>query len=223
MQGTLRMVSELFRICNRLNKIWLSYFSNIPLSCRFKLGKISGSLVYDTTICSFQATDKNKVLCPQWPLCIDIAEAAFEANNSKLALFALEFLARWIARGEISKPPVQLSVNEGLVISALGAAGRTYSTDLLNAAWSLSRKSLRQKRAPTPETYLAKIYAHSSIGQLQRAFGTLHEFENAYGNSENIDLELFSPFASLRPLVVACCKGGFTSLDSVYSRNICYA
>ena len=161
-------------------------------------------------------------MCPQWALCIDIAEAAFEANNSKLALFALEFLAKWIARGENVKPPVQLSVNEGLVISALSAAGRTFSTDLLNAAWSLLRKSLRQKRAPTPETYLAKIYAHSSIGQLQRAFGTLREFENAYGNSEDIDLELFSPFTSLHPLVVACCKDGFTTLDSVYSRHLLY-
>ncbi|PUZ72799.1 hypothetical protein GQ55_2G424300 [Panicum hallii var. hallii] len=163
-----------------------------------------------------KTTDKNKVLCPQWAWCIDIAEAAFEANNSKLALFALEFLARWIVRGENAKPPAQLSVNEGLVISALSAAGRTYSTDLLNAAWSLLRKSLRQKRAPTPDTYLAKIYAHSSIGQLQRAFGTLREFENAYGNSEDIDPELFSPFTSLHPLVVACCKDGFSTLDSVY-------
>ncbi|ONM24994.1 Pentatricopeptide repeat-containing protein mitochondrial [Zea mays] len=74
------------------------------------------------------------------------------------------------------------------------------------------------KRAPTPETYLAKIYAHSSIGQLQRAFGTLREFENAYGNSEDIDLELFSPFTSLHPLVVACCKDGFSTLDSVYGQ-----
>ncbi|CAN6168684.1 unnamed protein product [Urochloa humidicola] len=161
-----------------------------------------------------KTTDKNKVLCPQWAWCIDIAEAAFEANNSKLALFALEFLARWIVRGENAK--VQLSVNEGLVISALSAAGRTYSTDLLNAAWSLLKKSLRQKRAPTPEAYLAKIYAHSKIGQLQRAFATLREFENAYGNSEGIDLELFSPFSSLHPLVVACCKDGFSTLDSVY-------
>lgn len=163
-----------------------------------------------------KATDKNKVLCPQWAWCIGIAEAAFEANNSKLAMFALEFLARWMARGERASPPIHLSVDEGLVLSALSAAGRTCSTDLLNAAWSILRKSLRQKRAPTPEAYLAKIYAHSSIGQLQRAFGTLREFENAYGNSENIDIELFSPFMSLQPLVVACCKDGFTTLDSVY-------
>uniref|UniRef100_A0A804UES8 Pentatricopeptide repeat-containing protein n=1 Tax=Zea mays TaxID=4577 RepID=A0A804UES8_MAIZE len=45
-----------------------------------------------------KTADKIKVLCPQWAWCIDISEAAFEANNSKLALFALEFLARWIVR-----------------------------------------------------------------------------------------------------------------------------
>ncbi|CAM0906604.1 unnamed protein product [Alopecurus aequalis] len=163
-----------------------------------------------------KATDKNKVLCPQWSWCIEIAEAAFEANNSKLAMFALEFLARWMARGERATPPNHLSVDEGLILSALSAAGRTCSTDLVNAAWSILRKSLRQKRAPTPETYLAKIFAHSSIGQLQRAFVTLREFENAYGNTVNIDTELFSPFTSLQPLVVACCKDGFTTLDSVY-------
>ncbi|KAK1679061.1 hypothetical protein QYE76_039909 [Lolium multiflorum] len=163
-----------------------------------------------------KGTDKNKILCPQWAWCVDIAEAAFEANNSKLAMFGLEFLARWMARGERATPPDHLSVDEGLVLSALCAAGRTCSTDLLNAAWSILRKSLRQKRAPMPETYLAKIYAHSSIGQLQRAFGTLREFENAYGNSVNIDTELFSPFTSLKPLVVACCKDGFTTLDTVY-------
>ncbi|XP_048555585.1 pentatricopeptide repeat-containing protein At1g26460, mitochondrial [Triticum urartu] len=163
-----------------------------------------------------KATEKNKLLCPQWAWCIDIAEAAFEANNSKLAMFGLEFLARWIAHGEGSKPPIHRSVDEGLVLSAFSAAGRTCSSDLLNAAWSILRKSLRQKRAPMPETYLAKIYAHSSIGQLQRAFGTLREFENAYRNFEGIDKELFSPFTSLQPLVVACCKDGFTTLDSVY-------
>jgi hypothetical protein len=132
-------------------------------------------------------------------------------------MFGLEFLARWMARGERATPPEYLSVSEGLVLSALCAAGRTWSADLVNAAWSILRKSLRQKRAPLPETYLAKIYAHSSIGQLQRAFGTLREFENAYGNSVDIDTELFSPFTSLQPLVVACCKDGFTTLDTVNS------
>jgi hypothetical protein len=67
----------------------------------------------------FKTSDKIKVWCPQWAWCIDIAEVAFAANISKLVLCALEFLARWIAHGENVKPPIQLSVNEGLVISPL--------------------------------------------------------------------------------------------------------
>ena len=87
--------------------------------------------------------DKIKVWCPQWAWCIDTSEAAFAANISKLVLCALEFLARWIAHGENVKPPIQLSVNEGLVISTLSIVGRTFRTDILNATWLLSRKSLR--------------------------------------------------------------------------------
>jgi len=144
-----------------------------------------------------------------------MADIALQADNSKLAFYALEFLYRWIARGENARPPILLSVDEGLVVSALGAAGRTYSSTLLDAAWSTLRRSLRQKRAPNPETYLSKIYAYASLGNLQRAFLTLKEFETVYGNSEDTDPELFSPFTSLYPLVVACCRNGFSSLDSV--------
>lgn len=143
-----------------------------------------------------------------------------QADHSKLAFFSLEFLARWIARGEIARPPVLLSAEEGLVISACATAGRTYNATLLDAAWSILRRSLRQKRAPSPETYLAKIYAHASLGQLQRAFAALNELETVYGNSEEVDQELFSPFTSLNPLVVACCKNGFSTLDSVWLQPV---
>ncbi|XP_072977545.1 pentatricopeptide repeat-containing protein At1g26460, mitochondrial [Typha angustifolia] len=163
-----------------------------------------------------KTTDQNKVLCPSWNLCNYIADVALQADHGKLAFFALEFLARWIARGENARPAVHLSVDEGLVVSALGTAGRTYNSTLVDAAWSILRRSLRQKRAANAETYLAKIYAHASLGHLQRAFSTLNEFENAYGNLDEIDQELFSPFTSLNPLVVACCKNGFSTLDSVY-------
>jgi len=145
-----------------------------------------------------------------------MADIALQADNSKLAFYALEFLYRWIARGDNARPPILLSVDEGLVVSALGAAGRTYSSTLLDAAWSTLRRSLRQKRAPNPETYLSKIYAFASLGNLQRAFLALKEFETVYGNSEDTDPELFSPFTSLYPLVVACCRNGFSTLDSVF-------
>ncbi|KAL0921814.1 hypothetical protein M5K25_008924 [Dendrobium thyrsiflorum] len=163
-----------------------------------------------------KTTDQNKALSPTWKLCNYIADVAMQADHSKLAFFALEFLARWIARGENARPPILLSVDEGLVASALATAGRTFDSTLIDASWSVLKRSLRQKRAPNPETYLAKIYAYSSLGNLQRAFSTLNELETTYGNSEDVDNELFSPFTSLCPLVTACSKNGFSTLDSVY-------
>ncbi|KAL5828640.1 hypothetical protein ACOSQ3_018108 [Xanthoceras sorbifolium] len=159
--------------------------------------------------------DQNKALCPAWNLCYYIAEVAMQEDNSKLAFYSLEFMAKWIARGENARPSVLLSVDEGLVVSMLGTAARTYNQTLLDASWAILRCSLRQKRAPNPETFLGKIYAHASLGDLQRAFSTLREFETAYGNSIE-DGELFSPFTSLYPLVVACSKNGFETLDLVY-------
>ncbi|XP_044489238.1 pentatricopeptide repeat-containing protein At1g26460, mitochondrial-like [Mangifera indica] len=164
-----------------------------------------------------KSMDQNKALCPTWIMCNYIAEVATQEDNSRLAFYALEFMAKWIAQGENARPPALLSVDEGLVVSVLGTAGRTYSQTLLDASWAILRRSLRQKKAPNPESYLGKIYAHASLGDLQRAFSTLHEFETAYGNSNNyVGEELFSPFTSLNPLVVACSKKGFETLDSVY-------
>lgn len=161
--------------------------------------------------------DQNKALCPSWGMCHYIADVAMHADNSKLAFYALEFLAKWIAKGENSRPQTLLSVDEGLVVLALGTAGRTYNSTLLDASWAILRRSLRKMKVPNPETYIGKIYAHASLGSLQKAFSTLHEFEAAYGHSNNEGEEdLFSPFTSLYPLVVACSKKGFETLDAVY-------
>lgn len=159
--------------------------------------------------------DQNKALRPPWNVCNLIAETAMDQDNSKLAFYALEFMAMWIARGELARPPVMLSVDEGLIVSALATAGRTYSSNLLDAAWTILRRSLRQKKAPNPESYLGKISALASMGNLQRAFSTLHDFEVAYGDSSQEAEEMFSPFTSLHPLVVACSKRGYETLDSV--------
>lgn len=164
----------------------------------------------------FQAMDQNKALCPAWNLCNSIAEIAMQEDNNKLAYYALEFMAKWIAQGEQVRPAVLLSVDEGLVLSALGTAARTYSSSLLDASWAILRRSLREMRAPNPDSYLGKIYALSSMGDLQRAFSTLKEFEATHDNSNKEAVqEMFSPFTSLHPLVVACSKKGFETLDSV--------
>ncbi|KAK4430073.1 Pentatricopeptide repeat-containing protein, mitochondrial [Sesamum alatum] len=161
--------------------------------------------------------DQNKSLCPPWHICNYIAEVAMQSDNSELTYYALALMAKWIARGENASPAVLLSVDEGLVVSALGTAGRTYNSRLLDGSWAALKRSLRQKKVPNPESYLAKIYAHANMGNLQQAFSTLHEFEAAHGNSKQEDGEgLFSPFYSLNPLVMACCRKGFTTLDTVY-------
>ncbi|KAI3953748.1 hypothetical protein MKW98_017572 [Papaver atlanticum] len=162
--------------------------------------------------------DQNKALCPQWDMCNLIVDAALQEDNSKLAFYGLEFLARWVTRGEAARPPVYLSVDEGLVMPALGTASRTFDRTLIDASWAVLRRSLRNNRAPSAESYLGKISAYSSLGNLQRAFATLHEFESVYGGDSNTEAaeNLFSPFTSLSPLVMACSKGGFETLDSVY-------
>ncbi|KAF5191093.1 Pentatricopeptide repeat-containing protein [Thalictrum thalictroides] len=162
--------------------------------------------------------DQNKALCPSWNLCNYIAEIALQEDDSKLAFYALEFLAKWIIRGENNTqgPPILLSVDEGLVVSALGTAGRTYNPALLIASWQILQRSLRKKSAPSPESYLGKIYAHASLGHLQKAFQTLNELESVHGSSTAEAEDLFSPFTSLYPLVLACSKKGFESLDTVY-------
>ncbi|KAL8533652.1 hypothetical protein ACS0TY_009886 [Phlomoides rotata] len=161
--------------------------------------------------------DQNKSLCPPWHACNYIADVAMQSDNSNLTYCALEFMAKWIARGELATPAVHLSVAEGLVVSALVTAGRTRNLKLLDGSWAILKRSLRQKKIPNPESYLGKLYAHANSGNLQKAFNTLHEFETGYGNSTIEDGEnLFSPFYSLNPLVLACSKKGFRTLDLVY-------
>lgn len=174
--------------------------------CQFKRSLLS-FFVWD------QKTERNKMHCANWSLSNHAAEAASLADNKDLAYYSIEFLAKWIARGEDASPSVQLSVSEGLVMSTLGTASRTYSSKLLEASWSVLKRSLR-KKTPSPESYIAKITAHASQGNLPKAFAALRELELAYGTSD--DEDLFSPFTVLNPLVVACSQKGFVTLDEVF-------
>lgn len=149
-------------------------------------------------------------------MCTHLADVALQAYNSELAFSALEFFVKWIVRGERVRPTALLSVDEGLLVAAFGNAGRTQNSKLLNGAWEVLKRSLRQMRQPITESFLAKIYANASLGHLQNTFATLHEFVKAYGNSiEGSEQEIFSPFTSLNPLVVACCRNDFVTLDLV--------
>ncbi|XP_010477851.1 PREDICTED: pentatricopeptide repeat-containing protein At1g26460, mitochondrial [Camelina sativa] len=164
-----------------------------------------------------KAVDRNKSLCPSWILCNYIAEVAIQEDNSKLAFYAFEFMFKWITRGEMARPSVILSVDEGLVVAGLATAARTCSSSLVEGSWTILKQSLRGRKAANPASYIAKINAYASLGNLQKAFTTLHELESAYADSEKeVVEELLSPFTSLYPLVVACSKKGFETLDEVY-------
>lgn len=152
---------------------------------------------------------------PSWALCNNLAEVAIQNDNSKLTFLALGFMVRWIQQSESGRPPVFLSVDEGLVISALATAARTFDSVLLDASWAILKRSLRDKAVPKPETYLAKINALASMGSLPNAFSTLSELERKHESSVVAKEDLLSPFTSLYPLVVACSKHGFETLDLV--------
>ncbi|KAL0695388.1 hypothetical protein Bca4012_062568 [Brassica carinata] len=165
-----------------------------------------------------KALDRNKSLCPSWILCTYMAEVATQEDNSKLAFYAFEFMYNWINRGEMARPSVLLSVDEGLVVSALATAARTCNPTLVDGSWMILKRSLRGKKAANPAAYVSKINAYASLGNLQKAFIALHEFENAYKDNaeKEVKEEMLSPFTSLYPLVVACSKKGFETLDEVY-------
>ena len=81
-----------------------------------------------------------------------------------------------------------------------------------------SKRSLRQKRVPSPESYNGKICGLANLGNLQKAFSTQHEFKIAYKNFDSEDEEkLFCPFHSLNPMVIAFSKKSFRTLDMVSS------
>ncbi|KAI3976741.1 hypothetical protein MKX01_008599 [Papaver californicum] len=196
------------------NMVSMEVFTECVKSC-VRLGRLD---TLASIIERCKKMDQNKALCPCWNMCNFILDVALQEDNSKLAFYGLEFLARWVVHGEAARPPIYLSVDEGLVMSALGTASRTFDKTLIDASWSILQRSLRKKRAPCAESYLGKISAYSSLGNLQKAFATLHEFESAYGGDSNTEAaeNLFSPFTSLSLLVMECSKNGFETLDSVY-------
>ncbi|KAK1379475.1 Pentatricopeptide repeat-containing protein [Heracleum sosnowskyi] len=170
--------------------------------------------------------DQNEALVADWKLCLEMVDQAMKADNSELAFYALEFMAKWMIKDENMRPPRYLFVEEGLVVSLLATAGRTYSKKLLDAAWSILKRSQRQKvasaetyiaKVASAETYIAKIHAHASLGHQKKALETLLQFESLYGGSDKqAEEDLFSPFTALYPLVVACSHNGCETLDSVY-------
>ncbi|XP_056162715.1 pentatricopeptide repeat-containing protein At1g26460, mitochondrial-like [Syzygium oleosum] len=135
----------------------MEVFSECIQSC-VKKGKLD-TLVLIIERC--KAMDQTIALCPPWSVCNYIVEIVMQDDNSKLAFY--EFMVKWIARGEMARPPVHLSMDERLVLLAFGIAGRTFSSTLLDASWAIVRRSLRQKNTPSPASYICSSLAGQFI------------------------------------------------------------
>ncbi|KAF5943073.1 hypothetical protein HYC85_020715 [Camellia sinensis] len=110
------------------------------------------------TLVSIIERYKNKALCPPRNLCNYIADVAMEEDSSEL--------------------PVLLSVDEGLVVSAIGTTGRMYTAKLLDGSWVILKRVLCQKKVPNPESYLAKIYERWTTRVMTRSSPWLESTNN---------------------------------------------
>ncbi|KAF2294984.1 hypothetical protein GH714_029929 [Hevea brasiliensis] len=195
--------------------ISIRVFNNCVSSCVNK-GRLD-TLVSIIDKC--KTMDQNKALCPTWNMCNFIAEAAIREDNNKLAFYALEFMAKWIARGESARPAVLLSVDEGLIISTLGTAGKTYSSTLLDASWEVLRHSLRQKKSLNQNLILGKYMPMHHWGISRRLlvlFVNLSLLMGVYFQLENLS-RAESPYksvAALNCIVLGCAN--VWDLDRAY-------
>lgn len=149
---------------------------------------------------------------PQIQTIIELAMSAAEGDDAECARHALELLSTT----ELSNSAKNLFMDEGGMYYLLSSAARAASPNLSAQAWSILRNSLRGTDLPSPASYLARIHALASAGDFDNAFATLRELESLVGKSPQAgDREILSPFSSLRPLVLACTRGGFAALDAV--------
>ncbi|KAL2613263.1 hypothetical protein R1flu_024955 [Riccia fluitans] len=155
---------------------------------------------------------KKHSVVPQLQTIVELAVTATEVDDSECSLLALRFLTET----ELSKSARNLVMDEGSIPAILCCAARTADADLSREAWTVLLNSLRDTRPPLPASYLARIHALSGAGDFDTAFSTLHEMQVAYSDSVKNDTEILSPFSSLRPLVLACTRGGAAALDAAY-------
>lgn len=141
---------------------------------------------------------------------------SIQTQNSELAYYALLYIRKFITAAESSEPPMHFFVEEELIIPVLEIAGETRNVKLFDIACVLLDLSLGQNVA-VADTFVAKICAYASLGNLKLAHNSLFELESLYRDAtqEAIATDLFSPFSALNPLVMAYSKDGCATIDSV--------
>lgn len=151
-------------------------------------------------------------IVPQIQTLIELVISATEVDDAECALSALQYLNN---RGN-PKPVQPLVMDEGSIVAILGTAARSANAALAKEAWELLKVSVGSTRAPSPAGYMALVHALSTSQQFDAAFLALAEMQSLFGTPQNAEeLEILSPFSSLRPLVLSLSQLGPAGLDGV--------
>lgn len=132
-------------------------------------------------------------------------EFVSQVDDSVLAFFALECIEKWMIKRKKAEllydlPPYGFHVLKEVLVNVIQITRRSYNNKLLDRAWIILKQS-QGKEKVSSFAYIARLHAHASLGNLEKAFGTLKALESSYGDSSQEDAHLFSPFSALYPLV----------------------
>jgi hypothetical protein len=151
-------------------------------------------------------------IVPQIQTLIELVISATEVDDAECALRALQYLHD----GSNPKPVQPLVMDEGSIVAILGTAARSANAALAKEAWELLKVSVGSTRAPNPASYMALVHAMATSQQFDAAFLALAEMQSFFGTPQNAEeLEILSPFSSLRPLVLSLSQLGPAGLDGV--------
>ncbi len=135
------------------------------------------------------------------PTLAALVGAAAEAHDAPLALRALAALS--------ARRGAPTLLDEGTLVAALGAAARTRSRELEEAAWAALEATAAARGAPPSDAaYAALMASRAARGELEGAFRALAQLQRAHTERE-------LPPGALAPLVAAC-SGGADALDAAY-------
>jgi len=156
---------------------------------------------------------ESQQLVPQIQTLLELVVAATEGDDAECALNALQHFNSSATK---ALQPVQM--DEGSIVAVLGTAARTANAALAREAWELLKITVGSaKVAPNPAAYMALVHALSSSQQFDAVFSTLDEMQRLFGTPQNVEeLEILSPFSSLRPLVLSLTQLGPAGLDGAY-------
>ena len=169
------------------------------------------SIIKLINFCSSVFVLQAQRIVPQTQTLVELVMAATEVDDAECSLTALQHI-----KSTRSLHVHPLIMDEGSIVAILGTAARSANAQLAKEAWDLLKLSVGSARAPNPAAYMALVHALSNSQQFDAAFLTLAEMQTLFGTPQSAEeLEILSPFSSLRPLVLSLSQLGPAGLDGV--------